>query len=174
MKSQLNKNQDDNKLVVGALKKFGIYKSNNDYDDLFSEALLILVVSKQSYDKSKSKFTTYFFNNIFYMVSKYKKQNFKNTTIVDNYDINLKGSDFNLENEVVNRLSKNNIDLSKAISSLKEKERDIIKKRIWEEMSFSEIGVIYDRSKQAVQQMFKRVIVKLRELLGMKLVEGEI
>lgn len=119
---QSNSNQNDNKLVAGALKKFGINKKNNNYDDLFSEGLLVLVKSKQSYDKSKSKFTTYFFNNIFYMLSKYNKQNLKNTPIVDNHDIETEASDFNLEETVLTRLTPHNLDnLSKAISKLKEK-----------------------------------------------------
>jgi RNA polymerase sigma factor (sigma-70 family) len=167
MKSQLNTYQDDNKLVAGALKKFGINKNNNNYDDLFSEGLLTLVESKNSYNETKSKFTTYFFNQIFYMVSKYNKQELKNTPIVDNYDFNLKASDFNLEDTILERLTPVNLNnLNKAISSLKEKEQDIIKKRFWEGLSFSEIGVIYNKSKQAVQQMFQRVIEKLKHFFA--------
>jgi len=150
--------QENTKLIAGALKKFGINKNSNDYDDLFSEGLLIVVKSYKNYDESKSKFSTYVFSQIRFMLLKYYDKQKRIPKIKDNYDFNTI--------MVQNKSQDDNSEiLIKAMSKLKEKEQELVKKRIFEELSFSEIAKIYNKSKQAVQQMFKRVMKKLRQIL---------
>ena len=162
MSLQEKKTYNENaKLVAGALKKFGITKSNNNYDDLFSEGLLIVVKSNKNHDESKSKFSTYVFSQIRFMVLNYYTKEKKSLAITDNYDFNT------IISHTPDKSENNSDILIKAMSKLKEKEQDLIKKRIYEELSFSEIAKFYNKSKQAVQQMFQRVMGKLRKILAL-------
>ena len=164
----------DAQLVVGALKRFGINSNNLNYEDFFSEALLTLVKTRKSYDKTKSKFSTHFYNQIKYMVLDYHKKNSKNSFITTE-DFLDKDSVLektqrdidrveDIEDNIIKKLDEEK--LSKILSTLKKKEIDIIKKRFWEEMSFSQIAEIYNSSKQAVQQMLKRVLDKLKRMMN--------
>ena len=46
-----------------------------------------------------------------------------------------------------------------------QEEQKLIQKHIFEELSFSEIAKLYNKSKQAIQQMFKRILNKLKYYL---------
>jgi len=169
----------DAQLVVGALKRFGINSDNLNYEDLFSEALLTLVKARNSYDNTKSKFLTHFFNQIKYMVLEYHKKNRKNSFIItkDFLDKNSALEKIqrdidrvdSIEDNIIKKLDEEKF--SKVLSTLKKKEIDIIKKRFWEEMSFSQIAEFYNSSKQAIQQMLKRVLDKLKKVLSDMFIE---
>ncbi|MBN2693434.1 sigma-70 family RNA polymerase sigma factor [bacterium] len=160
------------KLVAGALNRYGITPKNRYYDDLFGEACLVFVECQQTYDSSRSKFTTYFFNQVRYRLSQFYRENrynlakkdiFFNDSIQTNCDENSIVADIDIENDLINRLELEKIEsFPQLFENLKEYELDIVKKVFWENLSFSEIGKIYNKSKQAIQQMLKRVLEKLR------------
>ncbi len=154
------------KLVAGALNTFGITPKNCYYDDLCCEAYLIYVECKKNHDSSKSKFTTYFFNQVKYKLSQFRRENSYNLAQTEMFFDNCDEvfiADVDIENELINKYELKKTEfLPQLFENLKEYELDIIKKVFWEGLSLSEIGKIYNKSKQAIQQMLKRVLDKLK------------
>lgn len=85
----------------------------------------------------------------------------------DNRDINLENFEIlieesiNAEDEVIKKEEKS--DLNNLVNSLKEPHRSIVKFRVWEEMSFKDIGNIYGKSENWACVTFHRAKKTLKE-----------
>jgi RNA polymerase sigma-70 factor (ECF subfamily) len=55
--------------------------------------------------------------------------------------------------------------LDAALGSLSERHRDIIRLRIWEQLSFAEIGTRLESSEDAARMLYGRALAKLREAM---------
>jgi RNA polymerase sigma-70 factor (ECF subfamily) len=56
--------------------------------------------------------------------------------------------------------------LDEALGGLSERHRMVIRLRIWDQLSFAEIGVKLDASEDAARMLYGRALAKLRDAMG--------
>lgn len=174
--------ESNENLIFKVLTDLQVYPYYHNYSDFVAEAQLALVKADKTFN-NKYKFSTHAYNTIKFAILNYLKLTSSilktGTTVEDRkkdsklpkvkiYEEEFDMLKSSLENDIINKIDqeiyKNK--LYKALSFLSEKEQDIIKKRFWEELSFPKIAEFYNKSKQAVQQMLKRVLEKLRKFFN--------
>jgi RNA polymerase sigma-70 factor (ECF subfamily) len=73
------------------------------------------------------------------------------------------GSNENIESDADNRLMLDEV--KKYINGLPSDQRDVLIMRIWQELSYSEIAQIMNKSEASCKMMFSRAIKKLRSVM---------
>lgn len=150
------------KVAHRVYRKFG---GQVEFDDILQEAYLIALAVWKNYDNSKALFHTYLQASLekaliqkviklIYIVNTRTKD-----TILYGFNVNIEDKNPSLLQDFSAQ------EVASLLAKLTEKERFVVIKRVFEERGFKEIGQELGISKQAVHQIYKKAIQKLKTIL---------
>lgn len=143
--------------------KFILYLSKNKQiaEDVTSETFLKAMdnIGKIKKEDSIKTYLLQIGKNTYYTYIKRKNR----TVLLEDYEENIANKE-NIEEDFIKKEEKTYVE--NLIEKLEEPYREIVKLRIYEEMSFKEIGLIYNRSDNWACVCFYRAKEKIKE--GMK------
>lgn len=150
------------KVAHRVYRKFG---GQVEFDDILQEAYLIALAVWKNYDNSKALFHTYLQASLekaliqkviklIYIVNTRTKD-----TILYGFNVNIEDKNPSLLQDFSAQ------EVASLLAKLTEKERFVVIKRVFEEREFKEIGQELGISKQAVHQIYKKAIQKLKTIL---------
>ena len=146
--------------VIGTIIKYSKISGNLD-EDLFNEQLYLYYKSKERHLASKSKFNSYLTVVLKNNRSNYLRDNNNEEEIlVDTTDL----IDFEYSQDIENDYMKNKLIsiIKEELNKLDSKAQTVIKEKIFNCLTFREIGDILDISKQAANTLYNRKIKLLR------------
>lgn len=157
--------QFDNFIKKVANKIYRKFSGQIEFEDVLQEAYLIALTVQKKHDSSKALFYTYLQASL--------EKALMNKVIKFIYNVNTRTKDKILYGLSISIEDKNPSllqdfsaqEVASLLNKLTEKERFVIVKRVFEEREFKEIGQELGISKQAVHQIYKKVIQKLKTIL---------
>ena len=129
-------------------------------EDLTAQVFLKAYRSAASYHSSKGTFQAYIYQIARHAVIDHYRATRPSLNIDDIWDL---GSNENVAKDAENRILLEKIQLY--IKDLPALQRDIIIMRVWQEMSYTEIGKIIGKNETSCKMTFSRAIKKLRETM---------
>jgi len=141
------------------LYNFVFYKVGNreDSEEIVSETFLRAVKGLKKYDASKGAFSTWIYTIARNCVCDHFRKKYEVEDIEDHFELK--------SNEDVERKVAASLELQKVEEYLKKltaAQREIVMLRVWEGMSYKEIGEVVGKKETAVKTAFGRVIKQIQ------------
>jgi len=159
---------DYTKMLYNFIRRFGF--SDEETEDILQEVFVKVWKYKDSFDETKSALKTWVFTitkNTVYDTLRKKK----NRTVVYSLDtVDDDGITHDVEDSskdvlVILEKELQNKDILSAIDSLQENEKTILLLHFEEDMTFNEIGLLFNVSLNTVKSTYRRTLLKLKSIL---------
>lgn len=129
-------------------------------EDLVAQVFMKAYRSANSYDAGKGTFQAWIYQIARHAIVDYYRSVKPTLNIEDSWDV---GNNADLEKDTDNKLILEKV--RSYIAELPSEQRDIIIMRVWQEMSYVEIGEVMGKSEASCKMAFLRAIKKLRETI---------
>lgn len=148
------------KKYIEKIYKFVFYKTmhKETAEDLTSTIFFKALDKLDTFDDTKSKFQTWLFNIARNTVIDHYRTKKPNQNIEDFWGI--------ADNHNLNSIVENNLkieDVKKVLQTLNTEQREIVLLRVWQGLSYKEIGEIMGKSENACKVSFSRSAAKLKD-----------
>ena len=144
--------------------------NNEEAEDMLQDVFVKVWKSIDKFDESKSSFRTWIFTITKNTIYDSLRKNKNTETVFSLNDINESGKEMDMEDgsaDILKTLERiqNNKELLIAIDKLNTDEKTILLLHFEDGLTFDEIATVFDLSINTVKSKYRRLLLKLRDLL---------